>query len=282
MLKYRLFSFFLLLSLLGTLFYLDFVPEDTLWGRIFFTLLAATATIPISAELTTIINKAGIPSFSFWISGLLCSCLLLLSAFLPREAAILEGIFYAGSIFVLLMWIAILTSMQNNERCRDVAGSAMVFLFVSVMVFAIWIIHEAGPKWFLFFVLATKACDTGGYIAGMTSNKLMKNGNHKIAPSISPKKSWEGLAGGIVLSLAAGIGFGWNNILGIGSWETVLISFLLCLGSFAGDLSESALKRIANIKDSGNWIPGMGGILDVLDSFIYNAPALAFFLTILK
>jgi phosphatidate cytidylyltransferase len=109
----------------------------------------------------------------------------------------------------------------------------------------------------------------------MLSNKLMKNGNHKLIPSISPKKSWEGLAGGLILSLAAGVGFGLSDPFGIGLTATVVISFFLSLGSLAGDLSESALKRAADIKDSGNWIPGMGGILDVVDSFIYNAPVLA-------
>jgi phosphatidate cytidylyltransferase len=127
---------------------------------------------------------------------------------------------------------------------------------------------------FLFLVLVTKSMDTGGYIFGLLTNKYMPGGNHKIVPSISPKKSWEGFFGGIAFSVGVALLLwkcGWQPFT-MGVWMTVISGVVLALGSFAGDLTESALKRAAGIKDSANWIPGMGGILDVLDSFIYNSP----------
>lgn len=121
----------------------------------------------------------------------------------------------------------------------------------------------------LFLLLVTKATDTGGYIFGMLSGKFLPGGNHKIAPSISPKKSYEGLAGGMLLSVLAALCFYWyDHAVGL-TWS-ITAGVVLSLGSFFGDLTESALKRICGVKDSGAYIPGMGGAFDVLDSFIYN------------
>ena len=277
MLKYRLFSFFTLICLLGVLFYLDFTHTE--WGRIFFTVLAALAAIPASFELTKILQKAGVSCWNFLFPGVFCAAALFFAAFVQCGTGVGESIFIIGSIFVMFQWSCLLTSGVKSNACNKNSGSSMVFIFIAILVFSLWRIHEAGPEWFLFFVAATKACDTGGYITGMLSNKMMKNGNHKLIPSISPKKSWEGLGGGILLSLAIGYVFCINDSLHIGTAATLVTAFLLCLGSLAGDLSESALKRKADVKDSGNWIPGMGGILDVVDSFIYNGPVLALILT---
>ena len=108
------------------------------------------------------------------------------------------------------------------------------------------------------------------------------SGNHKIVPSISPKKSWEGTIGGAVISifiafiitssLNFGISFDW--------WLVCLLGLLLFVGGFFGDLSESALKRITGIKDSGAVIPGIGGALDLVDSLLLNAPLFYLFLKI--
>ena len=120
----------------------------------------------------------------------------------------------------------------------------------------------------LFLIAVSKSMDTGGYIFGMLSGKFLPGGNHKIAPSVSPKKSWEGFAGGLVLTILAACCFHWWGDLKL--WWCVTCGAVLAVGSFFGDLTESALKRRCGIKDSGNYIPGMGGALDVLDSFIYN------------
>ena len=125
------------------------------------------------------------------------------------------------------------------------------------------------PLAFAFVICTTKAMDTGGYIFGMLASKL-PGGNHKIVPAVSPKKSWEGFFGGILLALAAAAAFIPCFSATILWWKLLVVAFVLALGSFFGDLTESALKRAADIKDSGNYIPGMGGIFDVLDSFIYN------------
>jgi len=138
-----------------------------------------------------------------------------------------------------------------------------------------------GARNLLFLILVTKAMDTGGYIVGMLSNRYMKNGNHKMIPSVSPNKSWEGTAGGLVFSIGVSLIF-WaiyseapycrlpQQMLGVSGWWYILAGAVLGIGSLAGDLTESALKRAAGVKDSGKLIPGMGGVFDVFDSFLFN------------
>ena len=142
-------------------------------------------------------------------------------------------------------------------------------LFLTFLYIPLLAVYGVDAKDFLYLVLVTKMTDTGGYIFGKLSSYLPW-GNHKIAPRFSPKKSYEGLAGGMLMSVAAGLILLKYGYSPFNTTVTIISSLVLSLGSFAGDLSESALKREADIKDSGNWIPGMGGIFDVLDSFIYN------------
>ena len=110
------------------------------------------------------------------------------------------------------------------------------------------------------FVMAFLS-DTGAYFVGVTCGK------HKMAPVISPKKSWEGFLGGLALSLAVSLTFYHFN--GGDLKRYIILAVLLGISSFFGDITESGLKRVCKVKDSGNWIPGMGGAFDVLDSFIY-------------
>ena len=154
------------------------------------------------------------------------------------------------------------------RRLFPTIGAVYLILLIYSPMIALF--NDLTPFLFLFFILTTKAMDTGGYVFGLLSNRLMPGGNHKIAPTISPKKSWEGFFGGILLALAVAAAFIPYFSTTIPWWKLLALAPILALGSFFGDLTESALKRAADIKDSGNYIPGMGGIFDVLDSFIYN------------
>ena len=190
------------------------------------------------------------------------------------------------SLLTLVLVVLMLQTLFCREG-RKIQAVVSALVTPGVMLFALLpavalvrIYLGYGAMIFLSLVLATKASDTGGYIVGMLSNKLMKNGNHKIVPSISPKKSWEGTVGAALFSIGTAFLLVHFECIDLGIAETLIFGFLAFLGSFAGDLTESQLKRAAGIKDSANWIPGMGGILDVLDSFIYNAPL--FYLALAK
>lgn len=122
-----------------------------------------------------------------------------------------------------------------------------------------------------FFFLVLMGADTGAYYMGRTFGK------HKLAPKISPGKTWEGVAGGFVaaLLLAAVSHFWFFRDLPL-KWALPLAAVMTTLGIF-GDLTESALKRGAGAKDAANILPGHGGILDRLDSLLFNAPVIYYF-----
>jgi phosphatidate cytidylyltransferase len=112
--------------------------------------------------------------------------------------------------------------------------------------------------------LLTSANDTGGYFAGILA------GRHPIS-KISPKKTWEGFAGSIVLAGLVGT-FGSAALLDIPQWQGALVALAVVLTATAGDLIESAMKRDLGIKDMGTSVPGHGGMLDRIDSFLITAP----------
>lgn len=114
-------------------------------------------------------------------------------------------------------------------------------------------------------VLLTVANDTGGYFAGILAGK------HPMAPTISPKKSWEGFAGSVALSAAIGAGLV-PLLIPVAIWQGAIAGVLMTFTGTTGDLLESALKRDSGIKDSGDVIPGHGGMLDRIDSLLINVP----------
>jgi phosphatidate cytidylyltransferase len=129
-----------------------------------------------------------------------------------------------------------------------------------------------GVTWMLLVLLGTAACDTGAYLVGS------RLGRHKMIPHISPGKTWEGLAGGILGAIVAAVAL--SGILKIGWLPAILLGLVICAAAVTGDLCESLLKRAAGVKDSGNVIPGHGGILDRVDSILFVLPAVYWFASI--
>jgi phosphatidate cytidylyltransferase len=128
-----------------------------------------------------------------------------------------------------------------------------------------------GPRRVLTFVILTISSDIGGYFAGITA------GRHKMAPSISPKKTWEGFAGSTAACLIAG----WlcvTYLLHGHPWQGVLTGAAAVLAATLGDLVESVIKRDLDIKDMGTLLPGHGGVLERLDSLLVAAPVVWFLL----
>ena len=122
-----------------------------------------------------------------------------------------------------------------------------------------------------FFFLVLMGADTGAYYVGRAIGK------HKLAPKVSPGKTWEGVAGGLVaaLTLATAAHFWFFKELPL-KWALPLAAVMTVLGIF-GDLTESALKRGAGAKDAAKILPGHGGALDRLDSLLFNAPLIYYF-----
>ena len=122
-----------------------------------------------------------------------------------------------------------------------------------------------------FFFLVLMGSDAGAYYVGRAFGKT------KLAPKISPGKTWEGVAGGVAAALAMGTlaHFWFFRELPL-KWA-LLLAFAMCIVGILGDLVESALKRSASAKDAANILPGHGGLLDRLDSLLFNAPLIYYF-----
>jgi phosphatidate cytidylyltransferase len=126
---------------------------------------------------------------------------------------------------------------------------------------------RSGTAWVLMLILVVWGYDTGAYLVGR------QVGRHRLLEHISPAKTIEGFVGGLVLAtVAAGIG---AALVGLDPWHPLVIGPLVGIAAQVGDLAESMLKRAAGRKDSGGLIPGHGGILDRIDSFLFAAPVLA-------
>jgi phosphatidate cytidylyltransferase len=150
------------------------------------------------------------------------------------------------------------------------------FLFNFVALLALTPGDPVQNRFLLIYLLAvTKFSDVGAYVIGSLI------GRHKMIPRISPSKTWEGFAGAILTSLAISVAL--THAMGarvqaISFDDSILLGLLLPLVSVVGDLAESVVKRDASIKDSGHSIPGIGGALDLIDSILFTAPVLYFYL----
>ncbi len=134
--------------------------------------------------------------------------------------------------------------------------------------------HDHGVMWVFVALTIPWAGDTGAYFAGRAF------GRHKMAPRVSPKKTWEGFAGGILTSIVGVLIVRAVEGQTLGVVESVLLGGLLSASAVVGDLSESALKRAFGVKDSGWIMPGHGGILDRVDSLLFVAPLLYVYVTL--
>jgi len=134
-----------------------------------------------------------------------------------------------------------------------------------------------GNVMLLYVIAIVKFSDVGGFAFGLTSAKLMKGGNHKLCPTISPNKSWEGLFGSIFASCLVSCCF--MGATGFGVVKSLACGVTAALVGTAGDLVESKFKRWVGVKDSSTMkiTNGMGGFLDMVDSLLF-APAVLYFL----
>ncbi len=132
-----------------------------------------------------------------------------------------------------------------------------------------------GKYFLLYFILITKFSDMGAYVVGSLIGK------HKMIPRISPGKTWEGFGGAIVVSTGASLAFVHffgAHMYGMNTLHAVILGVVLSSTAVIGDLIESLFKRESGVKDSGGFFPGIGGILDLLDSLLFNAPIMYLYL----
>jgi phosphatidate cytidylyltransferase len=152
---------------------------------------------------------------------------------------------------------------------RDVTAGifTLIYLPLAAVFVALMLVEPDGARRALIFVVLTVCSDTGGYLAGILIGK------HPMAPAISPKKTWEGLGGSVVLCLLAGA-IMVPQLLGGHVWQGLLLGAAAVAAATLGDLVESMIKRDLEIKDMGHLLPGHGGIMERLDSLLVMAPVI--------
>jgi phosphatidate cytidylyltransferase len=222
-------------------------------------IVVAAAVVIAAHELTDAMARGGI-------------CLVAPVLYVGGPAMVL-GAYFGGPYYLVVAFGAtVLTTLLvrlgggADGYVRDIAGSAFVAAYVPFMLsFAMLLLREdGGAMLVLAFVLLTAGSDTGGYISGV----LM--GRHPMAPSISPAKSWEGLAGSVLLNIAIGSLF-FHFVFERPWYFGAIAGVVLALVATLGDLAESMVKRDLGVKDMSSLLPGHGGIMDRLDSVIPNA-----------
>ncbi|WP_136520412.1 MULTISPECIES: phosphatidate cytidylyltransferase [Cellulomonas] len=187
-----------------------------------------------------------------------------------------EALFVAFLLTVggAVVWRVLDGSGESALRDATAATFAAAYLPFLAGFVMLLLAEPDGPTRVVLFILLAVACDTGGYAVG----SLL--GRHPLAPTVSPKKSWEGLLGSLVLACVVGVvgvqlAFGGEPLVG------VLLGLGTVVSATLGDLAESMLKRDLELKDMGRLLPGHGGVLDRLDSLLLTAPTVWVLLTVL-
>lgn len=186
-------------------------------------------------------------------------------------------IFMIGA-FAASLWVI---AYYRDQHIR----TALVYLLLGPVYVGFLVSHaivlrgisdagDLGRNWLLFALLVTFATDTGAYLTGRSI------GRHKLAPAISPSKTWEGAAGGFMLAIVAALVLGFLLELALPRWQQAVIGATVGMVSQVGDLAESKLKRVSQVKDTGSIIPGHGGILDRLDSLVFAVPAVYYLISL--
>lgn len=248
-------------------------------GGVVLALAVAAVTVLAAREVFTLLRAAGLPTLPLLGSALALT--IIADAAFPQ---VLEG---SGLLLaaVGIVLVAVASFAQPDPRDGLSSWMATVFgaLYVSLLAFIVRLGNSApavaadaplawvGPErgWILLLVLAVWSYDTGAYLVGR------RYGTTKFLTHISPSKSIQGLVGGVVATVVV-VGL---LLAGLGQspLHALVLGPLAALAAQAGDLAESVLKRAAGAKDSGTLIPGHGGMLDRVDSFLFAAPVVTLY-----
>jgi len=257
-----------------------------------FVLLVAFLALAELVEFYGIAEKRGMASFK--ISGVVGGLLLMVGTFLnvtghlgsnssPARVNDFETSFLI--LFVLGLCVRQFVSKSNVAGITAIATTLFGLMYVPWLLnfiqkinffpFAAGSPADAGKFFLLYFILVTKFSDMGAYAVGSLIGK------HKLIPRISPAKTWEGFGGAIVVSTGASLAFVYffgAKMVGMNYLHAAILGVILSIAAVIGDLIESLFKREAGVKDSGSLFPGIGGILDLLDSLLFNAPIMYLYL----
>ena len=281
-----------------SVFILRFVSTVVLWSialaiafsgfEILFWLLISVFGLIALLEFYRMLDHARLPNFK--ITGLICGAIMLAGSF-HYFSKIGPAGSYDFEVAVLLFFLLTMFARQLFARLRhDEPLQTMAYTLFGLL-YVLWLFNfitkivyltprasvgmVTGQFYVLYLIAVTKFSDMGAYLTGSAI------GRHLMVPQISVKKTWEGLFGALAFALLCSLMLfklmpGHLSML---SWtHATILGLLLGFAAVIGDLAESIIKRSTGVKDSGNLLPGIGGALDLVDSLLFTAPLLFFYL----
>lgn len=239
----------------------------------FFLLIGIVASLAfVEFTKVTLPDSLSSRSLAFWIGAM-----WFLLAALQWAELILPTIVLTVVVLALLLLF-----MFVPEQIKNLLPRPMAVLFgicyIGLCLGHLLLIRklESGDLFIFFVIVVTWAADIGGYYIGASM------GRRPIAPRLSPKKTVEGFAAGVFLSIILAVICHYWFLPFLPIYHCIIIGILLACVGLLGDLAESAFKRNAGIKDSGSLIPGHGGVLDRIDSLLLTAPAFYYYVFLLN
>lgn len=242
-------------------------------------------------EFYRMLDHRRLPSFRMF--GMICAGLFFIGSFYSLEhsptGAPSSGNFEMATLLIFLLGVfgrQLFTQARENippleTMAYTVFGllyAPWLFNFIAKIIYLVPRAPDgglAGQYYVLYLIFVAKFSDMGAYIVGSLIGK------HKMVPHISPGKTWEGFGGALAFSLLASFGLWWllpGRLSLLRPIDAMILGLTLSVGAVIGDLAESILKRAMGVKDSGKLLPGIGGVLDLIDSLLFTAPILFFYL----
>jgi phosphatidate cytidylyltransferase len=281
-----------------SVFILRFVSTVALWSvalaiafsgfEILFWLLISAFGLIALLEFYRMLDHARLPNFK--ITGMICGAILLIGSFYyfsrvgPAQS-------YDFEVAVLLFFLLTVFARQMFARLRHDEPLRTMAYTLFGLLYVLWLFNfitkilyltprsttgaVTGQFYVLYLIAITKFSDMGAYLTGSAF------GRHLMSPHISAKKTWEGFFGALVFALLSSLMLfkimpGHLSML---TWtHATVLGLLLGFAAVIGDLAESIIKRSTDVKDSGGLLPGIGGALDLIDSLLFTAPLLFFYL----
>jgi phosphatidate cytidylyltransferase len=228
-------------------------------------------------EFFDMVSKKGILVYKYF--GIVTGCLIPVTTYVQvTPSAEMEFVLMTA---VCLCVFLLQFTRRNTEQALVGIATTILGIFYVGWFFSFMIklrvvppMNMDGRMLILYLIIVTKSGDIGAYIIGSLFGK------HQLIPRISPKKSVEGTVAGVVISFSTAVLFK-GMLPAVSIANIIAIGAILSLTSQIGDLSESLIKRDCGVKDSGSFLPGLGGILDTIDSLIFTTPILYFYLKLI-
>ena len=222
----------------------------------------AVAVLIAAHEMFGLLESAGSPVAR--VPGLLATGILLVGAWLAGPAGLSAGLALGMTVFFAS---AVLSGTSKEAVSRVSAGAFLLLLPVWSLSHLIFYLESASfRRTLLFLLLCVWICDSAAYYVGSTMGK------RKLAPGISPNKTVEGSIAGVLGSMAGALLLNAFSLVQWPLWFVFCAGALIAVFAQLGDLAESMIKRDAGVKDSGNLIPGHGGVLDRVDALLFTVP----------